>query len=53
MKIVRLFRRMMGLLGYIKNYARFSLHYERITELHHAAMAVSDSVRKIILRCVE
>ena len=52
-KIVRLFRRMMGLLGYIKNYARLSLHYERITELHHAAKTVSGSVRNMIIRYVE
>jgi hypothetical protein len=43
---------MMGLLGYIKNYARFSLHYERITELQSAAKIVSGSVRKIIIRYV-
>lgn len=43
---------MMGLLGYIKNHARFSLHYERITELQRAAKIVSDSVRNMIIRYV-
>jgi hypothetical protein len=43
---------MMWLLGGIKNYARFSLHYERITELQRAAKIVSGSVRKIIIRYV-
>lgn len=43
---------MMGLLGYIKNYARFSLHYERITELYHAAKTVFGSVRNMIIRYV-
>ena len=43
---------MMELLGYIKNYARFSLHYERITELYHAAKTVFGSVRNMIVRYV-
>jgi uncharacterized protein Yka (UPF0111/DUF47 family) len=49
MKIVRLFRRIFGHIEVMK-YKNIAKAIEAATDV---SMAVSDSVRKIILRCVE